>query len=226
MAFDSNGLTVDVMFDPPNHLFAVWFWAIQDTICWSEDHFLMALIAALGLSTWCVGLPLGLFLSIWKSKERQSQENFRKFGYFIEGFEPSFWWWGIVVKRLDIATMTLVAYTSLAPDDRAKLLLFPIMSAFQLALTAWFKPFADDQAELLDFLDTFLLALRFFCFSALAIIILLHPSPDSTQIAALAVFLILVVGCLYFALHVASQLLRKWASSRAEDQYGELTNHF
>ena len=117
--------------------------------------------------------------------------------------------------------MTLVAYTSLAPDDRAKLLLFPIMSAFQLALTAWFKPFADDQAELLDFLDTFLLALRFFCFSALAILILLNPSPDSTQIAAVAVFFILVVGCLYFALHVASQLLRKWASSRAEDQYGE-----
>ena len=121
------------------------------------------------------------------------------------------------MKRLDVGVMTLVAYTSLAPDDRAKLLLFPILSALQLALTAWFKPFANDQAELLDFLDTFLLALRFFCFSAMAVLILLSPSPDSTQVVAMAVFLILVIGCWYFVLHVASQLLRKFASSWAED---------
>ena len=185
----------------------------------------MALIATVGLSMWCVGLPMGLFLSIWKSRERQSQENFRKFGYFIEGFEPSFWWWDIVVKRLDVGMMTLVAYTSLAPDDRAKLLLFPMLSAVQLALTAWFKPFADDQAELLDFLDTFLLALRFFCFSALAVLILLSPSPDSTQVIAMAVFLVLMIGCWYFVLHVASQLLRKWASSWAEDLVSSRRGH-
>lgn len=189
----------------------------EDTQCWSGEHFPLAIIAVVGLIIWCVGLPLGLFLRICSSSDRQSQENFRKFGFFIEGFEPSFWWWDIIVKRFDIATMTLVAYTSLAPDDRAKLLLFPILSAFQLYLSALCRPFADDQAELLDFLDTFLLALRFFCFSSLAVVILLNPSAEATEAMSVTVLVVLVVGFSYFAVHAASQVLRKWSLSWEQD---------
>ena len=189
----------------------------KDTQCWSGEHFPLAIIAVVGLITWCVGLPVGLFLRIWLSSDRQSQENFRKYGFFIEGFEPPYWWWDIIVKRFDIATMTLVAYTSLAPDDRAKLLLFPILSAFQLYLSASCRPFADDQAELLDFLDTFLLALRFFCFSSLAVLILLNPSARATEATSVAVLVVLVVGFAYFVVHAASQVLRKWSSSWEQD---------
>ena len=88
----------------------------------------LALIASIGLVVWCIGVPLLLFLRIYKLKDRQNPENGRRYGFFIEGYEPGFWYWDIIVKRFDIALMNLVTYTSLADDEKAKLLLFPFIS--------------------------------------------------------------------------------------------------
>ena len=51
------------------------------------------------------------------------------------------------MKRADIATMLLVTYTSLADDERAKLLLYPLLSGLQLALCARCRPYSNEQAR-------------------------------------------------------------------------------
>ena len=62
-----------------------------EVVCWGEDHFLLALIACIGLGVWCLGVPVLLFIRLYCLDDRQSPENYRKYGYFIQGFEPAFW---------------------------------------------------------------------------------------------------------------------------------------
>jgi hypothetical protein len=131
-----------------------------ELICWSRDHFLVAIMCFIGLSVWCLGVPILLYLNIWAMKDRQSPDNNRKYGFFIQGYEPQFWWWDIIVKRLDVGTMNLVTYTSLAADEKAKLLLFPILSGCQLGIFSWYKPFTEAQGRILDVLEMTLLITR------------------------------------------------------------------
>ncbi|CAE7930372.1 lgals3bpb, partial [Symbiodinium necroappetens] len=122
-------------------------------VCWSDDHLVSARIAIAGLVVWCLGIPLTLAVRLLLIPDRQSPENFRRFGFFFQGLEPKFWWWDLLVKRLDVALMMLLTYTSVVPDPKGKLMLFPALSGFQVYLAAWVKPYANDQAEILDVVE-------------------------------------------------------------------------
>ena len=113
-------------------------------------------------------------------KDRQSPDNNRKYGFFIQGYEPQFWWWDIIVKRLDVGTMNLVTYTSLAADEKAKLLLFPILSGCQLGIFSWYKPFTEAQGRILDVLEMTLLITRWDLNGFEESFFLTFPSPQVT----------------------------------------------
>ena len=189
-----------------------------DVVCWSFDHFELAVIAIVGLSVWCIGVPVLLFLRIYKLKDRQNPENFRRYGFFIEGYEPGFWYWDIIIKRFDIAIMNLITYTSLADDEKAKLLLFPFVSGTQLAIAAWCRPFTNDQAEILDFMEMCLLSFRFVLFSMVAVLLIFNPSAEVTYV--FAGLLVFALGCIsvYFALHVLVQILRVQSENLEEEE--------
>lgn len=182
-----------------------------DMVCFSGDHLGMALIAVFGLLFWCVVVPLTLFRSIFLLADRQNTESFRRYGYFIEGYEPKFWWWDILVKRADIGLMNIVTFTSLASDEKAKLILYPVVSGTMLAIAAWYQPFANTQAAILDFIEMSLLSFRFFLFSMIALLLIFHPSSDMTFILGAILVVLLGTVCCYFGLHVLVQLLRRAA---------------
>lgn len=192
-----------------------------DIVCWSADHFASAMIAGIGLIVWCALVPIFLFLRIWKLKDRQSPENFRRYGYFIEGYEPQFWYWDILVKRTDIGLMNLVTYTSLADDEKAKLLLFPFISGGMLAVAAWCQPFANTQAEILDFLEMSLLSFRFLLFSAVCMLLIFNPSPVVTYVVAGVLALFIGIICIYFGLHILVQFLREADEDSDEEEIEE-----
>ncbi|CAE7217830.1 lgals3bpb [Symbiodinium pilosum] len=100
-------------------------------VCWSDDHMASAGLAILGLGIWCLGIPMTLAARLLCLRDRQAPENFRRFGYFFQGLEAQFWWWDLLVKRLDVALMMLVTYTSFVLDPKAKLMLFPVLSGLQ-----------------------------------------------------------------------------------------------
>lgn len=192
-----------------------------EVVCWGEDHFLLALIACIGLGVWCLGVPVLLFIRLYCLDDRQSPENYRKYGYFIQGFEPAFWWWDIIVKRVDIGLMNIVTYTNLANDEKAKLLLFPFLSGVQLTLCAWCRPFTNSQAEILDFLEMCLLSFRFVLFSMVAVMLIFNPSAEMTWVLAGFLVLLLAMVCGYFALHVAAQFLRTAGVDEDSDEEEE-----
>ncbi|CAE6963215.1 unnamed protein product [Symbiodinium sp. CCMP2592] len=175
-------------------------------ICWSDEHFVSARIAIAGLVVWCVGIPLTLAVLLLRIPDRQAPENFRRFGYFFQGLEPKFWWWDLLVKRLDLASealrdvalMMLLTYTSVVPDPKGKLMLFPALSGFQVFLASWVKPYANDQAEILDVVEAVvsilhslcgvgawpqvtLSMIRFLLFFAVASLLILKPPAATTH---------------------------------------------
>ncbi|CAK9031780.1 unnamed protein product [Durusdinium trenchii] len=187
-----------------------------EVICWEGDHYLVYMISFIGLGVWCCGVPILLYLRLLCLRDRQSPDNFRKYGYFIQGYEPQYWWWDIIVKRLDVGLMKLTTYTSMAADEKAKLLLFPILSGFQLGIFSWYKPFIHSQGGILDILEMCLLIARFTLFSAISIILIFNPSQAVAWVLAGA--LVLLLGCTlaFFLLHTISQFLRGAAAELEE----------
>ncbi|CAE7472602.1 unnamed protein product, partial [Symbiodinium necroappetens] len=185
--------------------------AHPDVVCWQEEHWTLFAIGVSGLVLWCFGIPLALFLRIWALTDRQEPENRRLFGYFIEGLEPRFWYWELVVKRLDIGLMLLIASTSVTTDDKAKLLLFALNSGIQLAVTAWLKPYSNSQAEILDFLECLLLGARFVLFTTVAVLLIFFPPTESIWIWSVSLLVMLVSVIVYAVLHIVGQTLRNAA---------------
>ncbi|CAE7226101.1 Scube1 [Symbiodinium microadriaticum] len=179
-----------------------------DVECWSSNHMPLATIAIIGLGCWCVGMPMLLIRVIWNLTDRNSPENQRRFGYFINGFEPRYWWYDLVIRRLDIAAMMLVTYTSLTNDERAKLLSYPVISGAQMAYCSWIQPFQNSQAQILDFFEIGLAIFRFLLFSTVAVILILAPSREATWVLAGSLAMLFTLICLYMALHILAQFLR------------------
>ena len=193
-----------------------------DVICFSDDHLPSFLIAVLGLSLWCVGIPGSLFCIIYRlGRSRQELESCRKYGLFIRGLEPWMWWWDLLIKRADVALMMLVAYTSMVDDDTAKLFVFAFISAILLCLTTWFKPYANNQGQILDILETSLLTARFVLYFTVAILLILFPSPMTTWICALFVLLMLISVFVFALLHIIAQLLRHEQQNLVKDAEGQ-----
>ena len=146
-----------------------------DMECWQDAHMSLAAVAVAGLSVWSLGLPFCLFLRIWSLQDRQDSENFRKYGYFIRGLEPRYWYWDLLVKRVDTLSMLVVAKTSIADDDNAKLLLFPLISGLVLAINNWIKPYSNSQSAVLDAVEFCLLLARFLLFSSVSMLLIFFP---------------------------------------------------
>ena len=117
--------------------------------------------------------------------------------------------------------MNLVTYTSLADDEKAKLLLFPFISGSQLAIAAWCRPFTNSQAEILDFMEMCLLSFRFALFSIVAILLIFNPSPPVTFVFAGVLATMLASICAYFAIHVLVQFLRQSAEEMDDTEEEE-----
>ena len=181
-----------------------------DVECFSDDHLPSALIAIIGLTVWCVGIPGLLFCNIYRlGRARQELESRRCYGLFIRGLEPWMWWWDLVVKRADIAVMMVIAYTSMVGDETAKIFVFAFISAMLLCLTTWFKPYSNNQGEILDILETTLLTARFVLYFMVALLIMILPSPTTTRICATFVSVMIFCVVVFAVLHIVAQMLRR-----------------
>eukprot|EP00438_Fugacium_kawagutii_P036172 Skav232959 [mRNA] locus=scaffold1735:75908:77953:- [translate_table: standard] len=190
-----------------------------DVVCFSDDHLPTFLIAVIGLTIWCVGIPGSLFTVIYcLGKKRQELESRRKYGLFIRGLEPGMWWWDLVIKRADIALMMLVAYTSVIGDETAKIFVFAFISGIALCLTAWLKPYSNNQGEILDLLEMGLLTTRFVLYFSVAMMLVVVPSPTAIRIFASSVLVMLCAISAVTVLHIIAQFLRIESRGEEEDE--------
>ena len=179
-----------------------------DIECWGGTHFPSAVVAIVGLVVWCAGIPGILAIRLFFLGERQSPDNFRKYGYFIQGYEAHFWWWDIIIKNFDVGVMMVITYTSLVPAPEAKLLCYPVLSGLQFGMTAWLAPFSNQQAGILDVLEVALQTSRFIVFSVVAALMILSLGEEATVGLALVVLVLVTAVAAYLVIHVAAQQLR------------------
>ena len=190
-----------------------------DVKCWEEDHNALATVAFTGLSLWCVGVPLLLFIQIWKLKDRQDANNYRRYGFFIRGLEPRYWYWDILVKRADTCLMLLVANTSIADDNNAKLLLFPLISGLMLAINNWYKPYSNGQAQILDYIEFILLLTRFVLFSGVSVLLIFFPRQEAVSVVGGLLLGMLGAAAFYAGLQTLAQALRSCSASLNSEQH-------
>ena len=112
------------------------------------------------------------------------------------------------MKRIDVGLVMLFTYTAVVPDPEAKLLLLPLLSGFQSITTAWLKPYANSQNQILDFVDVYLGTVRFILFSCIAALLILRPGERPTHALAACLLCMLLATITYLALHVLVQFLR------------------
>jgi len=193
-----------------------------DVVCGSDEHMPLAIVATAGLLLWVVGIPVALFLRIWAlGDDRQHPDNARHFGYFFFGYEPHAWWWDIIVKRIDVGLMMCVAYTSIADDAKARLLLFPLISGLFLFITAWFRPFDDRWSGILDYVETASLAVRFALFSCIALLLIFNTTSMVTGFFAILITAMVVCFVVFIVFHIVVQIVRK-ADDEGEDAGEEI----
>lgn len=132
-----------------------------DVRCDEEPFWQIMLCASCGLVLWSFGIPVVIFIVISRlGKKRFTPEYIGYYGFFYQGFEPSYWYWDLTVKRFDVFAMTAVAHTNIVPDVRAKLLWYMLQSGIMLALHNFCKPLDERRAGLLDFIESFALSVR------------------------------------------------------------------
>ena len=59
-----------------------------------------------------------------------------------------YWWWELGVKRMDVMVVNIIAYTTIVPDDKARLLMYGFLAGLVLAAHTFVKPSPATQAIL------------------------------------------------------------------------------
>ena len=179
-----------------------------DIECWEATHIPAAAVALAGLLVWCVGVPALLACRLFLMPDRHGPENYRRYGFFLQGYEQAYWWWDVIAKRVDVGSMMLIAYTSLVPTPEAKLMLYPAISGIQLFLSAWLRPFTNQQAGLLDVLEMLLQMTRFLLFTTVAAVLILAPHTTTVQLLAILLLIAVLAAASYLLIQVVAQFLK------------------
>uniref|UniRef100_A0A7S4GPA0 Tyrosine-protein kinase ephrin type A/B receptor-like domain-containing protein n=1 Tax=Oxyrrhis marina TaxID=2969 RepID=A0A7S4GPA0_OXYMA len=190
-----------------------------DFVCFEGAHVLIAWLAGIGIGVWVAGACLLIAYLCFRSIEKRGLWHSltrRRFGYFIIGLEPSFWWWELLVKRVDVLLISLVAGSSFAPDDKAKVILHVgLATVFWLAQLRC-RPFVKEHLALADELETMALVVRLVTFGVLALVLIVDPPRAASTVIAVCVVLL---NCFYLAVlgcHFVSQFTIRLARKPVE----------
>lgn len=156
--------------------------------CWtSEVHYVISIIGIMGLVIWSVGIVTALFVYIRmkeKAGELQDPTLQYQFGYLLEGYEPRTWHWELLMKKMDLLMTAIITYTSLAPDTRAKVLLYAVLASMAITMQISYTPYDNRAINLLDHVENAGLAARFCVFWGVAICLLFDFTKIQTMIVA------------------------------------------
>ena len=82
-------------------------------------HQYLVVLACCGLLAWSVGFLVVIFVRMYGRRDRFRPEVMLHYGYFFVGLEPKYWWWDILVKRMDLLLLMGVTYTNVIESARA-----------------------------------------------------------------------------------------------------------
>jgi hypothetical protein len=182
---------------------------IESQLRWSNDtgfqrfhgvHFIVAILAGIGLCVWSFGFPLFLASIIGCNRKRlQEHRVLCNFAFFYNGLETPFWWWDILLKRMDVLLVYLAAYIRFTPDAKGTLVLLTSISSVSWALHARIQPYDARANFLVGRLESAGLRTRFGTLFVLQVLLLAR----SNATVNMAVAILLVVFNSIFLITVA-----------------------
>jgi len=151
----------------------------------SGDHILVGLFAGIGLTVWSGGFIIFIFFVLRSHKEILMEPKIlRRFGFFFNGLEPDWYFWELLVKRVDVLLVYLVTYTQFVPDIKAKLILYLVIAGTAWALHNGARPFDNRVNGLLDRLESRCLSTRFLTFALLQLLLIADAPPEVNAVVA------------------------------------------
>jgi hypothetical protein len=191
--------------------------------CRTADHAPAYLIAMAGLIIWSLGSIVFLVYKIKATgpENRFNDDNMRRFGYFYQGFEPQYWFWEIGWKRFDFLLVSIVTYTSLVPDARAKVIIYVMLGGVAMAAHMFCQPYDDRMHGLLDRGETIALLVRFTTFGTVAILLIAGGSL-TTIFAFMSVVVVLnLMYLIYVTVHITSEVSKNVFTPNVDDADGD-----
>jgi hypothetical protein len=168
---------------------------------------LRAGFAIAGLMLWSFGFPAITYMCINQHEGNLEQPLIQhRFGYFYQGFEPDYWWWELLVKRLDSLTVLVITFTNVVPDAKAKLLLYLVLSGFWWACHNESHPYDDRNNGLLDRIESMAMKARFGCFFTITVLLLFNASPLFAMVIAAGVALLLLRFAFYIMVAIGAEV--------------------
>lgn len=171
---------------------------------------ILFIISLSGILAWSVGIVI-LFMAIITNIGLSTPFIQRTFGYLLEGYEPRSWWWEIVWKKTDLLVVALITYTSIAVDERAKLILYAIWSLIVLMVQISYSPYDNRQIDLLDRIEKLGLYVRCAMFVGIAFYVVFGPP----RFITLTIAATIVVGTLAYLLKLAIHLADDWINGQS-----------
>ena len=106
------------------------------------DHRLVGVVGVVNILVWSIGFVALICVAIFrKSKHLRNFTTLRAFGYFYNGFELEYFWWELLVKRMDVLCCYIVNYTHFVYDMKAELILYMGIAGFFWAVHNRAMPF-------------------------------------------------------------------------------------
>mmetsp|Transcript_74323 Transcript_74323/g.170430 ORF Transcript_74323/g.170430 Transcript_74323/m.170430 type:complete len:511 (+) Transcript_74323:136-1668(+) len=188
------------------------YMGVPDIVCFDGAHSTVATMALIAFGVWVLLTAVGIFFGVRHLKNKHglyTPQTQKVFGYLVQGLESEFWWWELVVKRLDILVVAIIAYTPIVYDVRGKLVLYGIVSTCALVVHVQYQPFDDRQAGLLDRVELRALQARAFTFWALTCLFIFEAIP---KVAKAIAGVMLASNAIFIAIalfYIAVQFVRQ-----------------
>jgi len=136
----------------------------------SGPHLIIGILGVSGLCFWSLGVPLSIYIVCHLRRARLHDFKVKRLlGFFYAGLTQQYFWWELLVKRIDVLLMLLVANTNLVEDSRAKLVAYLGISGFFWVSHTACLPFDARKCRLVDRIESSGLAVRFSIFLLLTL---------------------------------------------------------
>jgi len=175
-----------------------------------------------GLLLWSCGFPYVTYKIINRRKSELSTPFMvRNYGYFYAGFEPDYWYWELLCKRVDCLIVLGITFTNLVPDAKAKLILYMVCAGIWWAIHNECHPYDCRQNGLLDKAEAMGLQARFLTFFVVTVLLIFAAPMPVALVGALFLCYLLGKFVLFVLLVIGGEMVAAGDKPKAPGGEGE-----
>ena len=127
-----------------------------DQTCYTSDHWIMVVMASLGIIVYVIGIPAGMCVALLKYREQNKLKDcdvLTTLGFLYTDFEPGFWYWSIwiCVRRFVLCMLMICLYTV----PQFQLACGMILAIASICMQYFCRPYKRASLDVLDSVSSF-----------------------------------------------------------------------